>query len=263
VSPPFLARNWPSALEEWSTKAVRDVFFASPKFPRLLNPDSVKETIARGVEMGLFAYVGKKAGGGYDPFRWQVSIPVQDIEISDDMFLIKADEAKRHVEPPKLSRMELNPGRSRVKPGEKVAFAVHCFDQHGSPYPCPSVAWSASAGSIDGKGLYVAESNVGYYTITAKVANLEATAEVEVAREDALPPPPPPATKGIRWQGEVPPQKWMNFYTKVLSRFIAAPGLKLEVSFEVPVGDAVTKPKVDEAKTALRELGLSEDLEER
>ncbi len=43
VSPTFLVRHWP-AFKEWSTKAVRDAFFASPLFPRLLNADSVKET---------------------------------------------------------------------------------------------------------------------------------------------------------------------------------------------------------------------------
>ena len=44
VSPNFLARNWPPAFKEWSTKAVRDAFFASPQFPRLLNAESLKET---------------------------------------------------------------------------------------------------------------------------------------------------------------------------------------------------------------------------
>ena len=39
-----------------------------------------------------------------------------------------------------------------------------------------------------------------------------------------MPPQPMPAA-GIRWRGEVPPQKWMNFYTKVLSRFVGAKGL--------------------------------------
>jgi hypothetical protein len=54
----------------------------------------------------------------------------------------------------------------------------------------------------------------------------------------------------------------MNFYTKVLSRFVGAKGLKLNVSFEVPSSEAVTKAKIDEAKVALRELGLSEELGE-
>jgi hypothetical protein len=260
---PFLARHWPPALTEWSTKAVRDVFFASPQFPRLLNPDSVKNTIARGVEAGLFAYVGKKTGGGYDPFRWQTSIPAPDIEISEDMFLIKADEAKLHVEPPKLSRLEVRPGRMAMKPGDKLNFGVQCFDQHGREYPCPSVAWSSSGGQIDQKGLYAAESTLGYYTVMASVGNLEARAEIEVVAAEATPPSSQPtAAAGIRWRGEVPPQKWMNFYTKVLSRFVGAKGLKLEVQFTVPPGDSATKAKIDEAKVALRELGLSEELGE-
>ncbi len=37
---------WPPAVPEWSTKGVRDAFFASPQFPRLLFPDEIKETIA-------------------------------------------------------------------------------------------------------------------------------------------------------------------------------------------------------------------------
>jgi hypothetical protein len=53
VSPNFLVRNWPPVFKEWNTRSVRDAFFASPQFPRLLNPDSIKDTIARGVENGM------------------------------------------------------------------------------------------------------------------------------------------------------------------------------------------------------------------
>ena len=49
VSRNFLIRKWPRFVE-WSTKSVRDAFYASPLFPRLLNPEGVKETIARGVD---------------------------------------------------------------------------------------------------------------------------------------------------------------------------------------------------------------------
>lgn len=55
----------------------------------------------------------------------------------------------------------------------------------------------------------------------------------------------------------------MTFYTKVLSRFVNTPGLKLEVSFEAPAEGDQARSKGDEAKTALRELGLSEDVEIR
>ncbi len=48
TSPNFLVRNWPSAFTEWSTKAVVNIFYASPIFPRLVNPQAIRETIARG-----------------------------------------------------------------------------------------------------------------------------------------------------------------------------------------------------------------------
>jgi len=70
------------------------------------------------------------------------------------------------------------------------------------------------------------------------------------------PPPPPPPAKGLIWEGQVPPQKWMNFYTRVLARFATQPDLKLRVRFEVAEG--VSPQKVDETRVALRELGLDE-----
>ena len=64
----------------------------------------------------------------------------------------------------------------------------------------------------------------------------------------------------IAWHGTVPPQKWMDFSTKVLSRFASTPGLKLEVSFEVPPGEGTPEAKREEVRAALRELGRAEDL---
>ena len=70
----------------------------------------------------------------------------------------------------------------------------------------------------------------------------------------------PPNGKGIAWCGTVPPQKWMNFSTTVLSRFASTPGLKLEVSFVVPLGEGTPEAKREEVRAALRELGLAEAL---
>ena len=53
----------------------------------------------------------------------------------------------------------------------------------------------------------------------------------------------------------------MNFYTKVLSKFSAIPGLKLTLRVEVAPADGVSAQKVDETKLALRELGLKDSLE--
>jgi hypothetical protein len=79
--------------------------------------------------------------------------------------------------------------------------------------------------------------------------------------------PEPPAKlaeqlslSGLTWSGEVPPQKWMNFYTKVLTKFAVGSGLKLKVSVEVKPDGGVSKQRVEETKAALRELGLSDEV---
>jgi hypothetical protein len=71
----------------------------------------------------------------------------------------------------------------------------------------------------------------------------------------------PTARKVVRWEGDVPPQKWMNFYTKVLSRFASTQGLQLRVSFEAPADDEQSQAKADEARSGLKELGLDDDIQ--
>ena len=63
------------------------------------------------------------------------------------------------------------------------------------------------------------------------------------------------------WSGDIPHQKWMNFYTKVLSKFAAGAGLKLTIRIEVAPPEGVSSQKVDETQVALRELGLRDTLE--
>lgn len=201
VSPSFLDRNWPPAFKEWSTKAVRDAFFASPQFPRLLNSESLKDTIARGVENRVLAYVGKKPDGMYQPFQWKTSLTAFDVELSDDMYIIQKATAE--------------------------AYAA------GKPVTSPQPQ----------------ERKTG--------------PEPEKTDKNINPPPPPQPPAGIMratWQGDVPPQKWMNFYTKVLSKFATQSGLKIGLNVEIAPEGGVSNQKVDEIKVALRELGLSDHI---
>lgn len=97
VSANFLTRYWPPALPEWSTKAVRDAFYASPKFPRLLKPDAIKDTISKGLDAGLIAYVGKTADGDYEPFVYRRSMLPVDVEIAEDVYLIPKEAAEKYL----------------------------------------------------------------------------------------------------------------------------------------------------------------------
>ncbi len=168
VSPTFLVRNWPPAFTEWSTKSMRDAFFASPQFPRLIDGDSVKETIARGVSNGIIAYVGK-SGIEYKPFFFGSEIGPADVEISDDMFIITADEAKKHIEPPKLSSLSIAPERPPVKPGAHITFQAKGNDQHGRPMEPRAVTWKMKGGTGDASGGFTAADAEGEFLIEASV----------------------------------------------------------------------------------------------
>lgn len=208
VSPNFLVRYWPPALPEWSTKNVRDAFYASPKFPRLLKQDAVKETISRGLEHGLLAYVGKAPDGTYRPFVYKKPMPATDIELSEEMFIILKKDAEDY-----LAR------GSTPKPPEQV----------GDPQPPVGSDTSGTPPDKPGDG-----------------------------RRPGHDTSPPPEILGFTWTGEVSPQKWMNFYTKVLSRFATGAGLRLTVTVEVAPSGGLASTKLEETRNALRELGLDE-----
>ena len=66
----------------------------------------------------------------------------------------------------------------------------------------------------------------------------------------------------MSWRGDVPAQKWMNFYTRVLTKIGIGEGLKLTVSVEYKSEGGTSKQKIDDVKGALRELGLDARLDE-
>src|SRR5262249_50686747 len=131
-------------------------------------------------------------------------------------------------------------------------------DQHGRDIDAGTVAWTATGGTVDEDGVFQAGQDEGNFLVTATAGNVRGTASVTVAKPGVGPPPVKPPVKreptGLSWEGQVPAQKWMNFYTKVLSKFAASKGLKLTVRFELG-GDAPISPqKIEETKVALREL---------
>ncbi len=213
VSPNFLARNWPPAFKEWSTKSAHDTFFASPQFPRLLNPESIKDTIARGVENGMLGYVGKAADGSYEPFRWNTSLAVQDVEISQDVFIIQREVAEAYS----VAKVAAPLGTGG---GTAVA---------GGKLPLP----------LGGDPPTSISGTHGADRVTGSPGNIPR----------------------LVWSGDVPHQKWMNFYTKVLSKFAAGTGLRLTLRIEVAPAEGVSSQMVDDTRVALRELGLRDSLE--
>ncbi|RCK78428.1 MAG: putative ATPase (AAA+ superfamily) [Candidatus Ozemobacter sibiricus] len=215
INPNFLVRNWPPALREWSTRSVRDAFFASPLFPKLLNADVIKETIVRGVGNGILAYVVKDQKGDYQTFIYKEVLPVNDVEISESVYIIPQTTAEEYLKskkgPPVLEDSQVIIPPSMDSPATAIQTATM------KPHPQPK----------------------------------ETSA-------------PEPANKGLRklgWSGDVPPQKWMNFYTKVLTRFARSNGLKLTVKIEITPSEGLTQQQLEETRQALKELGLPDLLD--
>lgn len=265
ISPNFLLRNWVSTAE-WSTKSIRDAFFASPKFPRLTNPEAVKDAISRGVSSGLLAYVIKH-GDRYDPFIFNQSLSPFDVEISDEVFIISKETAESYVsqisEKQQLARLALSPTKTDLAPGEKLQFELKAFDQRGQPLKPKYVIWAAEGAMIDQQGNLTAGNEDGDIVVKVIVDHLTAESVVSVKRS-AKPTKsktenPTQVINKITWSGLIPAQKWMNFYTKVLSRFATGFDLKLNIQFEV-TGE-ISKQKTDETRAALSEMGLDDKIE--
>lgn len=268
VSPNTLTRKWPGFVE-WSTKAVRDAFYASPQFPRLLNPESVKETIARGVTEGLLAYVGKKGHGRYEPFIFKKSMQASDVEISDDVYIVTADEAAKHVEPQKLTSIVLFPDSINLQPGARMQFRIEGRDQHARSMAVPNPMWTASGGTVEPNGSYVAGDGEGSFMVEVISGEAKGSASVFVAKQSSSgggsgsggqKPKGTENVAAVQWTGEVPTAKWMTFYTKVLAKYAKEKGLTLKASFELRPDQGLTKQQVDELRATLRELGLEDDV---
>jgi predicted AAA+ superfamily ATPase len=251
---------WPSSLVEWSTKAVRDAFYSSPLLPRLINPDAIRRAIVDGISGEFIDYAVKDSSGQLRLRKPNDSLFDDNIEISDDVFILKEEDAKKLREPPALKELRLNRSSVSLQSGDQATFKVEGIDQYGQYIDAGTLEWKSTGGTITDDGLYLAGTGTGQFEITVKSANAIAVAEVRIQKEGPTAPPPPAGKKTIRWSGTVPPQKWMNFYTKVLTKLVSNPDLTLKVSFEAPLEHDQAESKAEETRSGLKELGFEGDV---
>jgi Protein of unknown function (DUF499) len=195
VSPNFLLRNWPGMIE-WSTKSVRDAFFASPLFPRLLNADAVKDTIARGVASGHLGYVGKTSMGSYDPFNYGIEIGQSDVEVSDEMFIISKETALAYISSGAVTPGGLQPplpgAGGPTPPPTTDPTSGGSGIRNGRPGSLfgPDVPGAASAATLKWTGEVTAQKWMNFYTkVLARFAagkGLKLTVSVEASPEDGI-----------------------------------------------------------------------------
>ena len=177
------------------------------------------------------------------------------MDVSDDFFVLKADDARKLLEPPRLASLTLSPQNVVLKPGEQASFACAAFDQYGQPIATPPLEWSAVVGTVSAAGVYTAADAAGVHAVRVASGGCETVAEVRIKKDEPAPDGrtdegggQPPGRRSLRWRGTVPPQKWMNFYTKVLSRLASSPDLRLEVSFEIPLDGDQAEAKANDAR---------------
>jgi hypothetical protein len=200
LAPARLVRNWPSGRTEWSAKDARDAVYASPAFTRLLDPEALRATIARGVADGQFGY-GVKGEAGYVRVIFAESLDPAQVEFSHDAVLLLPDAAR--------AIQEAEPSPETPVPAAEP-----------TPEPQPT-----GTGGQQGQ-IFTGE----------KVA-------------------------AVRWEGGIPPQKWTQFYTKILSRLVGEGNLELRVAFESRPPQGLLKERVDRVREGLEELGLPSEVD--
>ncbi|GAB4282954.1 MAG: DUF499 domain-containing protein [Oscillatoriaceae cyanobacterium] len=269
VSPRFLVRNWSGAFKEWSTKAVRDAFFASPLFPRLLKVEAVTGAIARGVQDGTLAYVGKAANNCYEPFAFKTDFSPRDVEISDDMFIIKAEDAQAYLQriadPPRLKTLIISPAQVQLQPGKKQAFTIQGRDQYDQDFTIADIQWTATGGTITQDGVLTAGEDEGNFTVTGMVEDISNTVTFTVksilTQTDKVPEVLTPLPKRLKWKGEITHRQWTTFYSRVLSKFATDSQIQLTLKVEIAMEGQLSEQQQNEMKMALQSLGINDELE--
>lgn len=267
VSPNFLVRNWSVAFAEWTTKSIHDAFFASPIFPRLLSSGAIKEAIARGVTEGKFAYCGKTGTNQYQPFIFKENISIQDIEIADDIILIQQENAEQYqqkiIQPPVLNTIIIEPASIKLKPGERYKINLKGLDQYGEEVSLSNIQWHIDGGTISEAGILVAGEKTGSYRITAEVNRIKTSTIFTIESNSPPPPPPPPTINHIEWEGIISPQKWSQFYLKVLSKYATNENVKMKISVNLSLTGEISEQTQQELQNSLQELGLNSDFQQK
>ena len=187
---------------------MRDAFYSSPQLPRLLNPDIIKRAICDGVTQGLLGYATKDSRGNVKLQKLKESLFDTEVEISEDVYILKAEDAQKLLEPPRLARLIVRPEQATIKVGERAEFSVSAQDQYSQPFPTPAVEWSAKGGTVTAEGVFTAGDTGGVYSVHAQAGGLEAIAEVRIITKRTGRRPGRrhhrPGKRTVSWRGTVP-----------------------------------------------------------
>lgn len=263
VSPARIVKNWPPTKEHWTIRSVRDAFFSTPKLPRLLKGDSIKRTIVDGVTKGDLGYCAVNADGSAKLLKFKESIDEFDVELSEDFAVVRAETAQKLKEPPRLERLQIKPANATVQVEKQHQLQVDGYDQYGAPIEIGKREWKAAGGTITETGLFSAGPTAGAAEVSVKAGGRTAICQINIVEKVEKPDSAKAHSSGqkfLQWNGEIPPQKWNQFFMKVLVKLTQIQGLKLKVNLEAPVSNT-DEQRIDEARSGLKDLGLEDKID--
>ncbi|NQS74623.1 MAG: ATP-binding protein [Methanoculleus sp.] len=265
VNPNYLVRNWSPISQEWSTRQVRDAFFASPRFPRVISQEVIKRTIVRGVSDGVFGYAGVNPLNRYEPFYFNQPMSILEVEISDDTSIIPREVAESVIQEKEMdttvARIEVRPPETPLKPGQKQEFRATLYNAENQTISSKKVCWKAIGGEITENGVFEPESGYTSFGITASCDDVTATVTGTVSDNKEKEPEemePEKIITSLELSGEIPHRQWANFYRRVLSRFSNEGRLTVNLEIEIEHPDGIPLEKIEDVRVALRELGLNQ-----
>jgi hypothetical protein len=124
--------------------------------------------------------VGKSADGRYDPIFSKTALPTDNVEITDEMYIVKEP-----IKPPSLGpeTIVITPNLMTLKSGGEFQFTARVLDAQGKEMPEAKVEWSASGGTINELGVFWAGSEIGTFRITASIGKVQGSATIAIVQE--------------------------------------------------------------------------------
>ncbi len=131
-------------------------------------------------------YACKHSTGRLVLERFGQSLSELEVEISDDLFVLRAEYAQKLVTPPRLAKLMLNADHVEIGPNQHITFKLTDLDQYWRDYPIGTFEWIAPGFTIDENGHLVVSEVLVSYTVTAQSGWHETDAQVHVSPTDQV-----------------------------------------------------------------------------
>ena len=126
-------------------------------------------------------------------------LEIVSLMVSGSKSLGNCGEAKKHIEPPRLTSIVISPQDARIEPGKKYTFLAKGYDQHNRDISASNLTWKATGGTIDKNGVLSAGKDDGSFIVTVSVGEISGSVSFIIAKEGTISPKPiKPPPEGVK-----------------------------------------------------------------